>query len=162
MSDHQSTEIAFQLVEGLDAVTLAERVWPCYSAVFGDFDDYDSWRSELFERHAARGGFRLVTARDDAKVVGFGCGYVGRRGQYWSDLAYEALPSEVATDWIGGHFEFVELGILPTSRRLGLGQRLHDLLLDGVTGRCLLSTSDDLNDPAVRLYLRSGWSDLGS
>lgn len=160
MSDRLSvTEV--QLIVGRDAAALADQVWPCYDAVFGDFDDYEVWRTELFERHAGREGFRLAVAVSDGTVVGFSWGYVGQRGQYWSDLAYEALPQDVADDWIGGHFELVELAVLPSFRKIGLGQVLHDRVLDGIQGRCLLSTSDDENDPAVRLYLRSGWQPLG-
>lgn len=151
-----------QLVSGPDALELAGQVWPCYDAVFGDFEDYESWRSDLFERHAARQGFRLAVALEDGTLSGFSWGYVGHRGQYWSDLAYEALPHEVAADWVGGHFELVELAVLPSSRRRGLGQALHDRVLDGVDRCCLLSTSDEEADPAVRLYLRSGWQRLGT
>jgi ribosomal protein S18 acetylase RimI-like enzyme len=73
----------------------------------------------------------------------------------------EALPSDVVEQWVGGHLEVVELAVRPEARRRGLGQRLHDRLLDGVAGRCLLSTSDDPDDPAVRLYTRAGWQHLG-
>lgn len=146
---------------GSDALPLAPQIWTCYDKVFGDFADYATWRSDLFERHAGRDGFRLAAATDDAQVVGFAWGHLGRRGQYWSDLAYESLPREVASEWIGDHFEFVELAVLPTHRGNGLGRALHDLLLDSVKRRCLLSTSDDPDDPAVRLYTRSGWSRLG-
>lgn len=150
-----------QLVPAVDAPVLAGQVWTCYDAVFGDFDDFDVWRTDLFERHAGRDGFRLAVAVMEAEVVGFSWGYVGARGQYWSDLAYAALPPDIAADWIGGHFELVELAVLPASRNAGLGQALHDRVLDGVHGRCLLSTNDDASDPAVRLYLRAGWQRLG-
>ena len=46
-------------------------------------------------------------------------------------------------------------------RRHGLGRRLHDTLLDGVGRKALLSTTDNPADPAVRLYLGSGWRRLG-
>lgn len=150
-----------QLIDGHDAVALADQVWPCYDTVFGDFDDYGAWRSDLFERHAGREGFRLAVAIDGGTVVGFSWGYVGQRGQYWSDLAFEALPRDIAAEWIGGHFELVELAVLPSFRRIGLGQALHDRVLGGIKTRCLLSTSDDEADPAVQLYLRSGWQRLG-
>lgn len=143
-------------------MALAEQVWTCYDTVFGDFDDYDTWRSDLFERHAGRAGHRLAVAVEDAQVIGFGWGYVGQRGQYWSDLVCEALPQEVTSLWVGDHFDLVELAVLPAHRRDGLGQALHDRLLDGVHRRCLLSTTDDLDDPAVQLYLRSGWRKLGT
>lgn len=146
---------------GTDAVPLAASIWPCYDEVFGDFADYATWRSELFERHASRDGYRLVTATNGGQVVGFAWGYVGQRGQYWSDLAADALSPDVASRWVGGHFEFVELAVLPKHRGQGLGQALHDQLLDGVNRRCLLSTSDDPDDPAVRLYSRRGWQKLG-
>lgn len=150
-----------QLTTGADAIALGDQVWPCYAAVFGDFDCYERWRSDLFERHAAREGFRLAVAVEGERLVGFSWGYVGQRGQFWSDLVHEALPHDVVTDWVGGHFELVELAVLPSCRRSGLGQALHERVLDGVGRRCLLSTSDDENDPAVRLYRRSGWKRLG-
>lgn len=40
-------------------------------------------------------------------------------------------------------------GVAAKFRRNGLGRRLHDALLDGVTHKALLSTADDQADPAV-------------
>lgn len=150
------------VLSGVEAVPWAAKVWPCYDTAFGDFADYETWRSDLFERHAGRDGYRLAVACENDSIIGFAWGYVGQRGQYWSDLAWDALPGDVASQWIGGHFEFVELAVLPTHRGRGLGQELHDRLLDDVRRRCLLSTSDDQDDPAVRLYLRSGWQRVGT
>lgn len=155
-------DIAISVVTGDDALSLGATVWPCYDKVFGDVSSYEAWRSDLFERHARRDGFRVGLARHDDHVTGFSWGYIGQRGQWWSDTAAEALPPEVAAQWIGGHFEFVELGVHPTYRGHGVGQALHDRLLDGVRRRCLLSTNDDDRDPAVRLYLKNGWERLGS
>lgn len=149
-------------LSGAEALPLADRIWPCYDAVFGDVADYAAWRSDLFERHAGRDGYRLAIATADDQVVGFGWGYVGRRGQYWSDLVHDALERQVAERWVGDHFELVELGVLPAYRRRGLGRALHDRLLSGVHRRCLLSTADDPDDPAVQLYLRAGWRRLGA
>ncbi len=146
---------------GPDAADQAARVWPCYQEVFGDFDDFETWRSDMFDRHAARDGYRLVVATEGHAVAGFSWGYVGEHGQYWTDLVAAALPGGVVDEWVGGHFEFVELGVAPRYRRRGLGRRLHDTLLDGVSQQCLLSTTDDPADPAVRLYLSSGWRKLG-
>jgi ribosomal protein S18 acetylase RimI-like enzyme len=140
---------------------LADRIWPCYQAAFGDFDHRETWRRELFERHAARAGYRLAVALDDRTVAGFAWGYIGECGQYWTDLVCDVLPSDVTDEWVGGHFEFVELAVLPAYRRRGLGSRLHDTLLAGVSRRCLLSTADDPADAAVRLYRDRGWQKLG-
>ena len=142
-------------------VGLADRIWPCYDEVFGDFDDFGTWRDDMFGRHATRSGYRLVVATEGTAIAGFSWGYVGERGQYWSDLVADALPRSVAEEWVGGHFEFVELAVAPKYRCHGLGRRLHDTLLDGISQRALLSTTDDPADAAVRLYLGSGWRKLG-
>jgi ribosomal protein S18 acetylase RimI-like enzyme len=153
---------AIELLHGQEAAGgLADRVWPCYQAAFGDFTDLATWRRDLFDRHAARDGYRLAVAEDGDVVAGFAWGYIGQRGQYWTDLVCEVLPRDVTDAWVGGHFEFVELAVLPGHRRRGLGLRLHDALLTGVSLRCLLSTADDPADPAVQLYRRQGWRRLG-
>jgi ribosomal protein S18 acetylase RimI-like enzyme len=143
------------------AAALADRIWPCYRAVFNDFDDIEAWRRDSFDRHAARTGYRLAVATDGSTTAGFAWGYIGQRGQYWTDLVCDALPKQITDDWVGGHFEFVELAVLAGHRQRGIGSRLHDTLLSDVRQKCLLSTADDLADPAVRLYLRHGWQKLG-
>lgn len=141
---------------------LAQEIWPCYDEVFGDFPDFETWRTDMFARHATRDGYRLVVATSGTHVAGFAWGYIGERGQYWADLAANSLPEPVAGEWVGGHFEFVTIGVAPKYRRRGLGRRLHDTLLAGARQKALLSTSDDLADPAVQLYLSSGWRKLGN
>jgi ribosomal protein S18 acetylase RimI-like enzyme len=144
-----------------DTDQLAGQIWPLYRDTFGDFDDYETWRTELYDRHAARDGYRLSTAVDGPTLVGFSWGYIGERGQYWSDLVCNSLPAAITDEWVGGHFEVVELAVLPAYRGQGVGRSLHDKLLESVTDRCLLSTSDDPSDPAVRLSLSAGWRKLG-
>ncbi len=57
----------------------AERVWDCYRQCFDDVADYETWHADLFERHAAREGYRLVVASEGSRVVGFSWGYTGAR-----------------------------------------------------------------------------------
>lgn len=159
MSDSRSSDVT--VVPTSDALALSLAIWRCYDAVFGDVDDYAMWFSDKFERHTTRDRFRLAVSFDREQVAGFAWGYIGQRGQFWSDRACNSLPAEVASQWVGNHFEFVELAVLPTHRRSRLGQALHDQLLHGVDRHCLLSTVDDPDDPAVRLYTRSGWHTLG-
>jgi ribosomal protein S18 acetylase RimI-like enzyme len=162
MSDGLSPE-APSLVCGSAALVFGPHVWTCHRLVFGDdFADYDTWYLGLFEKHAKSPGHRLVLTQEDNSVTGYAWGYTGQRGQYWSDLLCDSLPEPIASQWVGGHFDVVELAVLPTHRRRGLGQALHDCLLEGVTGRCLLGTSSDPDGPAVRLYTRSGWRTLGT
>lgn len=85
----------------------------------------------------------------------------GERGQYWSDFISAELGPRVA-DWVGGHFEFVELAVVPDARRRGIGGLLHDVLLSELDhDRALLATSDRSDDPAVALYRSRGWVTLG-
>jgi ribosomal protein S18 acetylase RimI-like enzyme len=154
-----TTEIQLHRAEAVRP--LARQVWLCYSDVFGDFGDFDTWHRDLFDRHAGRDGYRLAVAMDGLTVAGFSWGYVGERGQYWTDLVCAALPASVTDQWVGGHFEFVELAVSPGYRRRGLGHALHDTVLAGTSRQCLLSTADDPDDAAVRLYVSRGWRKLG-
>ncbi len=157
----ESRTSTVELWDGDQAQRYTDEVFAVYDTVFGDRPDQDVWRDELFDRHRARDGFRLASAREGQRLVGFAWGYVGQPGQYWSDWVIRGLPQDVTSQWVGGHFEFVELAVLPDFRRHGLGRRLHDVLLDGVpTDRALLST-DNADTPAVRLYTSHGWRKLG-
>ncbi len=144
------------------ALAITDDVYAVHDTVFGDHPDPQVWRSTMYERHSARTGFRLAVAHVDERLVGFAWGYVGERGQYWSDKLVDALPEAVTDIWVGGHFDFVELAVLPGVRRQGLGRRLHDCLLDGVSARrALLGTQNNTESPAVRLYTARGWRKLG-
>jgi len=151
--------VELELHEGRDAARFAEAVWPLYDEVFPG-DDHDVWIERKWNPHSVRDGFRLALARRGSDLIGFAWGYTGQSGQWWADQVAEAL-GERAEQWVGGHFELVELGVAPTARGLRLGSRLHDLMLDGLPhDRFLLSTSPDPDDPGRRLYHRRGWQVL--
>jgi ribosomal protein S18 acetylase RimI-like enzyme len=152
-------------IQGWDALRSqrsAADVYAVYDAVFGDVAGEEEWRADTFDKHCARPEFRLVAAEDDGSLVGFAYGYVGERGQWWSDRVVEALAPSVADVWVGGHFEFVELAVLPSSRRRGIGARLHDGLMSGTEHRRGLLSTDDSDTPARRLYASRGWTKLGN
>ena len=139
-----------------------DELWPLYRDVFGDFDDVQEWREQVWDRHAARAGFRLALARVDGRLVGFGYGYTGESGQWWTDNAAKVLHPEVASDWLGGHFELVSIGVHPSDRGGGLGRQLMEALTDGLPQpRWVLMTSSDPDDPARRLYRSNGWAVIG-
>jgi GNAT superfamily N-acetyltransferase len=140
---------------GLDAADELESI---YAAAFGSPADAATWRTETLPRHAAREGFRLVGARDGDRLVGFGYGYTGSPGQWWTDQISARVPPAIKAEWVGGHFEFVELAVLPSHGGRGLGATLHDELLDNLPHRvALLTATLDETDPARRLYQRKGW-----
>lgn len=153
--------ITISTLSGPTASEHCDDVLEVWSAVFGPVEDAREWSVSPWDRHRTRPGYRLVLAHESERLVGFAWGYTGERGQYWSDTITRQLGSKV-DGWVGGHFEFVELAVLPEARRRGVGGRLHDALLSGLPHtRALLSTSDDPDDPAVRLYTSRGWTGLG-
>ena len=139
-----------------------EAVWPVSEAVFADASSYQAWREDVWDRHSARSGFRLVRAYDADALVGFAYGYTGERGQWWTDAAAKVLDPEVAETWLGGHFELVSIGVVATARGGGVGRGLMESLLRGLPHeRLLLMTTSDPADPARRLYASEGWQVLG-
>jgi ribosomal protein S18 acetylase RimI-like enzyme len=113
---------------------------------------------QILPRHAERDGFRFLAARADGRVVGLAYGYMGASGQWWHDIVSRAMTAEQRGWWLApGHFEVVELHVHPDFRRLGIGTRLHDTLLDGLASpTAVLSTQAD-NEPALALYRGHGW-----
>jgi GNAT superfamily N-acetyltransferase len=85
---------------------------------------------------------------------------VGASGQYYTDSVRAAIGDEAADRWQPA-FEIVELGLLPEHRGSGNGRALLRLLVEGIDGPMMLSTWDDDEDPAVRLYLSEGWRRIG-
>jgi ribosomal protein S18 acetylase RimI-like enzyme len=143
--------------EGDEAV-----LWSVYESVFGDYSDYETWRSAVWDKHSVRDGFRLARAYDADALVGFAYGYTGERGQWWTDNVLTVLDPGVAQSWVGGHFELVSIGVLPAARCGGVGRGLMRNLLGGLPHeRLLLMTSADPHDPARRLYASEGWDVLG-
>jgi ribosomal protein S18 acetylase RimI-like enzyme len=137
-------------------------LYPVYQAVFGDEPDYSAWRSEIWDPHSTRAGFRLARAYEGGRLVGFGYGYTGERGQWWTDQAARVLPRDVADEWLGGHFEIVSIGVVADWRRAGCGRGLLRRLCAGLThDRWLLMTSADAEDPARHLYATEGWTVIG-
>ncbi|HXH78357.1 GNAT family N-acetyltransferase [Nocardioides sp.] len=150
-------------VDVVSTVTQADTaaVWTVYDDVFGD-TAYDDWLVSPWGRHTARAGFRLARGFVADELVGFAYGYTGERGQWWSDAAASVLAPDVADSWIGGHFEAVSLGVLPAHRGHGLGDALLSALTaDLPHARLVLMTTADPDDPARRLYARTGWRVLG-
>jgi ribosomal protein S18 acetylase RimI-like enzyme len=153
-------------LDGRAAIRLLPELVDLYRAAFTappydeDEASIERFRDEQLPRHAEREGFRCVIARNGDCVVGFAYGYTGRRGQWWTDYVAARVPDALAQQWLGAHFEFVELAVHPEHQGRGIGGALHDALLTDLPHhRALLSTwQDDL--PARRLYLNRGWQVL--
>jgi ribosomal protein S18 acetylase RimI-like enzyme len=152
------------VLDGPAAVAIADELADVYRRAFTapGYDEPEAsverFRSEQLLAHAARDGFRCATLRRGGELVGFAYGYTGSRGQWWSDQVAASAPPDVVEEWLGGHFEFVELAVDPRAQGRGFAAALHDALLAGLPhSRALLTTYRD-DRPAPRLYRRLGWS----
>lgn len=156
-----SGDVRIERLDAEAAVALHDAVLGVWTETFGPVSDPASWTETVWERHRGRADYRLVVAFEGAVMLGFAWGCTGERGQFFSDLLVERLGS-AADDWVGGHFELVELAVIPAARAQGLGRALHDALLaDLPHPRALLCTAVDPTDPAVRLYTSRGWQRVG-
>ena len=139
-----------------------DELWAVYDAVFGDQPDESAWRANVWDRHSAREGFRLARAYDGPRLVGFGYGYTGQRGQWWTDQVSAIWPPSLAAAWLGGHFELVSIGVCADARGRGLGRELiRTLTRDLPHERWLLQAAADPAEPARRLYESEGWQVVG-
>jgi broad specificity phosphatase PhoE/GNAT superfamily N-acetyltransferase len=115
------------------------------------------FRHEQLPAHTARPGYRCVTLQVAGALAGFAYGYTGERGQWWTDTVEARVPAALAAEWLGGHFELVEVAVAPEQQGRGFGAALVDGLLLGLPhDRALLTTYDD-DRSAPRLYRRLGW-----
>jgi ribosomal protein S18 acetylase RimI-like enzyme len=151
------------LLDGPATLAAADELARVYGAAFGapGYDEppeaAERFRDEQLRSHAARPGFRCATVRLAGRLAGFGYGYTGERGQWWSDQVAAHAPAAVTGAWLGGHFEVVELAVDPALQGRGFATALHDVLLLGLPhDRALLTTYRD-DRPAPRLYRRLGW-----
>lgn len=137
-----------------------------YLAAYGDEGlpesrlDANNFVSSTVHRHARRAGFRMVLATTDGEVSGYGYGFTGKRGQFWSDWLSGAAPADIVETWVGDHFELVDIVVDPAHRGQGIAGQLHDRLVEGLPQeRALLATAPD-DGAAARLYGGRGWQVL--
>jgi ribosomal protein S18 acetylase RimI-like enzyme len=118
----------------------------------------DEFGRTRLRRHSVRDDFRFLGAFAGDELVGFVYGYAGAPGQWWYDRVARALDREGRRRWFDpGHFEFTELAVRPDFQGRGVGSRLHDRVLEGLTHeRALLSALAD-NASVVAFYRRRGW-----
>jgi ribosomal protein S18 acetylase RimI-like enzyme len=121
----------------------------------------DEWAAESLPRHAARDDFTFLVAEVDERLAGFGYGYTGGYGQWWTDRVTTALSAEQRAEWLDPpHFEVVELHVRPACQGRGVGsQLLAQLLTRQPHDRALLTTQ--LGSRQARgFYAKNGWTEL--
>jgi ribosomal protein S18 acetylase RimI-like enzyme len=146
---------AFELVREADDA----EVDAVYRASFGD-EASPGFLEQQLPAHRARAGFSLLGARQGDRLLGFGYGYTGERGQFWTEHVVANSPAELVDTWVGGHFEVVTLAVLPEARSRGIATALMTELVRGRhEPRALLGTGQRPS-AARRLYERLGWIEL--
>jgi ribosomal protein S18 acetylase RimI-like enzyme len=118
-----------------------------YSGAYWTFNEYLSYRH-----------FYGVVATVGTITVGFGLGTQSNIGQWWHDSVAEQVGvyhPALQNAWV-----LTELAVLPAYRNGGIGEGLHNTLLqDQPLPNALLSTMKG-NIAARRFYQRLGWSTL--
>ncbi|SDJ33593.1 GNAT family N-acetyltransferase [Natribacillus halophilus] len=114
-----------------------------------------------FLRHSTYEDYKgLVAQNDKGEVVGFSYGYISLPGQYYNGLLDREFSSEEKIKWLTDCFEFVELAVLPSYRKQGIGSQLITELLEGVENKTALLTTQVNNNSARNLYKSLNWKVL--
>ncbi|WP_164669815.1 GNAT family N-acetyltransferase [Virgibacillus doumboii] len=113
---------------------------------------------ENINKHACYEGFKGIKAIDDiGKLQGFTYGYTSLPHQFYRKKLGVQLTDQQNAKWLKDYFEFVELAVDSSARRMGIGGLLHDKLLDGLDQQTSILTTSVDNDPAIKLYMGKGW-----
>lgn len=157
-----SANVRFERWDKAKVLDHADEVLALMTASLGPPESGDD-RLDTLRRHGERPSFSFQAALlEGAGLVGSAYGYVGDRGEWFPDQLMARLPADVASEWVGGHFEFVTLAVHPEHEGAGIGTRLHDeVMADLPAARALLMTESG-ESRAVRLYRDRGWIALGA
>jgi ribosomal protein S18 acetylase RimI-like enzyme len=150
-------------IRPLDPLPLARELRDVHRSALGSGALSDEWAATRLPAHAEREDFIFLAAREDDEIVGFGYGYTGRPGQWWSDSVERSLTAAQREEWIAPpHYEIVELHVKPSRQRRGVGSALlAELLTRQPHDRALLSTQA-ASRKARAFYAKNGWIELGS
>jgi ribosomal protein S18 acetylase RimI-like enzyme len=148
-------------VERIDPLPVRDELRDVHRAALGAGALSDEWANERLPRHVERDDFVFLVARDEQVIAGFGYGYTGASGQWWTDRVASALSADQRADWLDRpHFEVVELHVRPSAQRRGIGSTLLAQLLSRQPHRRALLTTQSGSKPARRFYAKNGWVEL--
>src|SRR5712692_1238855 len=128
-------EITFQLLDGTQAAARANELQALHAEVYADppygRNDDAALFADRFRVQRRQPGFVLAEARNGGYLVGYAAGMPLRPSTSWWRELTTPLPDEVTAEHPGRTFAVVDLLVRASWRRQGIGQDLHDLILDG-------------------------------
>ncbi len=131
---------------------------------FGEGDEQaDAFAAELADE-VEEAGFRCCAAMAGGAPVGFAYGcpaFADEPQDEWTRELVESVGPAVTEGWIRAQFAFIWTAVRPEWQGRGLGGRLHDGLLRTATEPRAWLVTYPFDCPAVRLYRRRGWVELG-
>ena len=134
-----------------------------YAAALGEDPVAARERMEtnVLPRHRGREGFQFFVGREGDEIVGIAYGYVGARGQWWTERVALSMTKAQQAEWLDRrHFEVVELHVRPDHQRRGIGRNLLNALLQGVGLPFALLSTDEANVRARTFYRQLGWEEI--
>ena len=148
-------------VESVDPLPLRDELRDVHRAALGAGALSDEWALNRLPQHVDRDQFVFLVARDERRIAGFGYGYTGAYGQWWTDLVARALTRAQRAEWLDQpHFEVVELHVRPSAQRRGIGSLLLAQLLSRQPYRRAVLTTRAGSAPARNFYRKNGWTEL--
>lgn len=148
---------AIETFRATSAAGAVAGIWKDATGV--DMETAQAFASGTYPKHVGWPGFRLFIAAIDANPVGFVYGYQSLPGQWWHDQVREPLIQAGKEHWLENAVELAEVAVLPPFQGRGIGTRLIDAFLEGVTEPVLLGLEAD-DDRTHALYAAHGFKAL--
>jgi ribosomal protein S18 acetylase RimI-like enzyme len=146
--------MTFGLLDGTQAAAHADDLLALHAEVYGDQPDGFARRFRVLGRQP---GFALAEARHGGYLVGYAFGAPLRPSTSWWRQLTTPLPEEVTTEHPGRTFALVELAVRPSWRRQGIGETLHDLILEDRPEERATLTVPATATPAQQAFRKWGW-----
>jgi GNAT superfamily N-acetyltransferase len=147
-------DLTFQLLDGTLAAAHASELQALRAEACAD-DDRPFADRFLVQRRQP--GFVLAEARHGDYLVGYAFGMPLRPSTSWWRHVTTPLPDEVTAERPGRTFALVELLVRASWRRQGIGQALHDLILQDRPEERAAVTVPLAAAPAQHAFRNWGW-----
>ena len=148
--------ITFQLLDGGRAAAEEGEVQALHREVYGQPGDGAQF-SRRFRLWCRQPGFVLAEAHHGGYLVGYASGMPLRPSTSWWKGLTTPLPAEVTTEHPGRTFALTELLVRAPWRRQGIGESLHNLILDGRPEERATLTVSPGAVAAQRAFRKWGW-----